>query len=369
MKAAIVTLPLNHNYGGILQAWALQRTLKNLGIESELLQPNKFRSLSLGEKFCKYPMRAYRKFILHRHVDIHVEETLNNAQRKYFNRDKNVKPFIESRINRRLFNRLKEIRRGEYDLIVIGSDQIWRPRYSVAFDVDIKNSFGWFARKWRKPIISYAASFGLDSLKEFQPEVRSKATLMLNKFACVTVRENDGVRLCRELGADATQVVDPTLLVSKEEYLALISPDIESRKGIMTYVLDETPLSNDIIEKIKATTKFGTFSTLQADGSQVPPLEEWLAGFRDAELVVTDSFHACVFSIIFGKPFIVTGNEFRGNSRIRSLLQLFGLEHHYVTDPVSFEGIDKFRYDMQQIDAIIEREKQVGLNFLRKHTQ
>lgn len=366
MKAAVITLPLNHNYGGIIQAWALQKTLARLGIEAQLLAPPSDRSLSSSEKLRKYPVRAFRKILLKQPVDIHIERSLNFIQKKYFNRDRYLRPFINRNIKVRGFNRLSDIRKDEYDAIVIGSDQIWRPKYAVSFDVDIKNSFARFARRWNIPLVSYAASFGIDSLREFQPHDKRKISRVLQKFKGVSVREKEGVELCRDLGVEAVQLVDPTLLVNREDYEKLIPDDTPKRKGIMTYVLD--PLSNlpDIINRIQQLSDLECFSTLEQNLEDVAPLEHWLAGFRDADFVVTDSFHACIFSIIFSKPFVVVANESRGNSRINSLLELFGLQHHLVTDPAGIKNIDDYRPEQARINSVIEAERAKSFEFLKK---
>ena len=111
--------------------------------------------------------------------------------------------------------------------------------------------------------------------------------------------------------------------------------DVPKSKGtLLCYILDETESTTGLISRLagemglvpfRGNSRAEDWSAPLAERIQ-PPVEQWLRGFMDAELVVTDSFHACVFSILFHKPFIVVGNKERGLARVESLLKMFGLE-------------------------------------------
>ena len=153
----------------------------------------------------------------------------------------------------------------------------------------------------------------------------------------VSVREESAVELCRKFfGVNSSHVLDPTMLLDVQDYVDLVKrADIPKSKGtLLCYILDETESTTDLISRLASETGLVPFrgnsrvedwSAPLAERIQ-PPVEQWLRGFMDAELVVTDSFHAYVFSILFHKPFIVVGNKERGLARVKSLLKMFGLE-------------------------------------------
>ena len=97
------------------------------------------------------------------------------------------------------------------------------------------------------------------------------------------------------------------------------------------------------------------------------PVEKWLLAFYDAEFVITDSFHACVFSIIFNKPFIVYGNKERGFARFESLLKLFGLEERLVCSPNEIDKVLKTPIDRERVNSIHKQMKEKSLSFLTKN--
>ena len=328
MRIAVISLKVNANYGGILQAWALQKTLTQMGHEVVLIDGPGPKDISLLQAVFKYPWRAFRKQFMHstkpiRHERIVAEDFIRHM--------KNVLPFIDRHIKRRFVNGIGDIQRGEYDAIVFGSDQVWRPAYARYFlGQKMENMFGYFAKDWPETMLAaYAASFGIDNLGEYTQKEKDAIAEVLPKFKGISVREKSGVALCNRLGAEAVNVIDPTLLFSKRDYLQLIDQadyTVLPHHGIMTYILDASEDADAIVNQISQLKKLPVFSTLPKPGETPEGVEQWLAGFRDADMIVTDSFHACVFSIIFQKPFVVLANPARGTARIDSLLSVFGLE-------------------------------------------
>jgi len=320
MKVGIVTLPLHTNYGGILQAWALQTVIERMGHESSHV----FRHL-LGP------------FVLY--------EGLTDAQVREIQRytDRFVDRYVRCDETP-----VKDIAPDRYDAFVVGSDQIWRHFYTTALCGDWKVAFLDFARDWNVRRISYAPSFGLDRWEAPESDIPVCSEL-LKKFDAVSCREVAGAELCRKvLGVEAKTVVDPTMLLAKEDYAALVEGErTEPLAGdLMCYVLDRSPEKRRLIDALAAKRGLVPFyaNARPEDRSAPlseriqPPLEQWLRGFRDAKTVITDSFHATVFSILFGTPFVVTGNPDRGLSRLESLLGLLGLEDHLVMGADDFDA-------------------------------
>ena len=158
-------------------------------------------------------------------------------------------------------------------------------------------------------------------------------------FSAISVREDSGIKLLKEkLNLNSIQVLDPTLLLSRDDYVKLIEKaDIGKSSGnLLTYILNPSSKKTTFINEVAKVEGLMPFSvnnsnikhTAPVEQRILPPVEKWLQGFNDAKVVITDSFHACVFSIIFGKPFIVLGNQERGNARFDSLLKLFNLQNN-----------------------------------------
>ena len=370
MRIAIVTLPLHTNYGGILQAYALQTVLEQLGHKVEHLQPRvEFPKLHPSWKmplvYCK---RTFSKFFCGEFktpIFTHPHKWI----RKY------TDAFIAKYINNNFISKeaWNETNVFSYDAVVFGSDQVWRPRYAYP----IERYFGSFLGDLSVKRVAYAASFGTGH-NEYSVEQQSNCTKLLKDFTGVSVRENSAVGMCKSMfGVEAKHVLDPTLLLSKDEYIKLIQDTPKSKGNLAVYVLDESPEIADFIEgtaRKLGLTPFRTNSKVEDYNAPIierlqPPLEQWLRSFYDAELVITDSFHACVFSIIFGKPFICIGNKGRGSARFESLLSMFGLEDRLV---VSFDDFEARKENlMKEIDygrvyAILEKKRQESMSFLQE---
>lgn len=340
MRIGILTLPLHTNYGGILQAYALQTVLERMGHEVVLIDQDRdvhstaFRqSLRLGKYLTK-------KCLLRKNATYYNPKEVNRERRE---REQFTRAFINKYIHTCIVRDLTTDVPDNLETIVVGSDQVWRLRYfTCIFHCGIENAFLKFAEDRAVKRVAYAASFGTDDW-EYTEEETAACARLLKKFDAVSVREASAVGLCKtRLGYnDARHVLDPTMLFEKEDYIGLVNQanTPKSPGNLMCYVLDHNAEKQQLIERIareRNLTPFYTNSqidnTLLPNSERIqPPLEQWLRGFMDAEFVVTDSFHACVFSIIFGKPFVVVGNKERGMTRFQSLLKMFSLEQNLIS--------------------------------------
>lgn len=372
MKIGILTLPLNTNYGGILQAYALQTILKRMGCEVNVIEKKKRPlSLSIQEKPICYGKRIVKNLI-GRKCPVFYEQKFNREQPII---QKNTDKFIHKYIHLITYNNFSDIKESEYDAIIVGSDQIWRPKY---FRIDkIENAYLKFAEDWNIKRIAYAASFGTDQW-EYTKKQTEECGRLLKKFDVVSVRETSGVDLCRnKFGVEAQHVLDPTMLLTKEDYIKLFEADNtpKSKGNLLCYILDETEEKKTLIKRIadeKGLMPFNVKSRSNDINSPIsdrilPPIEQWLRGFYDAEFVVTDSFHACVFSIIFNKPFIAYGNARRGMSRFTSLLDLFGLKDCLITNISEYNNYS-FDFNVwQNVNDILYRYKTIALDFIKSN--
>ena len=286
-----------------------------------------------------------------------------------------VLKFTEKYISPRVVRRYSDIQMGEYDAFVAGSDQIWRPIYFG----NIEDAFLKFTENWNVKRFAYAASFGTDVL-EYTYEQLEACSALLKRFDAVSVRESSGVELCDEWfeREDAVHVLDPVMLLDPEQYSALASgAEARPAKGkVLSYIMDESREKYAVAELAARwlSTDIHDASVFPRDLHRplaervAPSMEQWLACFEDAEFVVTDSFHGCVMSILFHKPFLVLGNAGRGLSRVTSLLELFGLEDRLVQgiDPEDDGEYYISGIDWERVDAVLDEWKSRSMDFLKK---
>lgn len=371
MKIGILTLPLHTNYGGILQAYALQTVLERLGHDAYVIEKERRPlHLPLWRMPVKYARRLLRNLSGHPYP-IFYEQKFNREQpiiRQYTDR------FIKRHIKPATFADYSSISENDFDAIVVGSDQVWRPQ---CFD-EIRTAYLDFTDGWDIGRYAYAASFGTDEW-EYSKRQTSACSRLLHKFDGISVREDSGVRLCQEhFGVKAEHVLDPTMLLRQADYISLFE-ETETPAGngdLLTYILDDTPAKSRLVTDVaaelgltpfKVNSKVENLNAPLAERIQ-PPVEQWLRGFYDARFVITDSFHACVFSIIFNKPFIAVANKGRGLSRFISLLTMFGLEQRLIDmDSLSdFKQILSNAPSWNDVNRILAERSTASLDFLKR---
>ena len=377
MKIGIITLPFNSNYGGILQAYALQQVLKKSGHDVKNI--NRFSKdigISFTRKILSFGNRSIKRYLLGIKVPVRIWPTAKEI--KYMAR--HTEKFIYDNIT--LTHPLNgesefsSLEKYGFDAYIVGSDQVWRPKYSPK----IENHFLEFAKQQQVKKIAYAASFGVDKW-EYTPEQTITCRQLAQKFNAISVREDAAVKLCREnLNIEVVQALDPTMLLGKEEYEELVRKDnlAARNQNLLIYILDITPRVEKIIQKVENEMNLKRFSTMpknlfrfvgkeKIDSCISPPVTNWIKGFMDADFVITDSFHGTVFSIIFNKPFFTLGNPKRGMSRFISLLKIFELEERLITeDEPNIEEKLKHDIDFKKINKILETKKKEAISFLER---
>ena len=340
MKIGILTQPLYTNYGGLVQCYALQTVLQRMGHETVILQ-REFNRKYTFKGACLYYVKHFVKLLMGKQSSWHY--SVPQGKRDYIARytsefiKKNIKPRSKHcHTNEQLMH---EVQLLKLDAIIVGSDQVWRPYYSPYqpnYFLDFLSEDSPVKR------ISYAASFGGDDWT-FSEELTNQCAVLLKRFNSVSVREQSGIHLCKKhFGVDAVQVLDPTMLLEPMDYKALVSKNKAIIGNLFCYVLDRSVQKKKIIQLIADKTGLKPFESMpmlsdstwnlygEIDKCVYPPVEDWLSSFMEAEMVITDSFHGTVFSIIFNKPFWVIGNEGRGMARFNSLLSMFNLEDRLV---------------------------------------
>lgn len=367
MKVALLTLPLHANYGGILQCYALQAVIERMGHEVAVL--NTARGVYWTTRAGLFIKRLIKTILRkeHRFYGCKTEPEIVLGH---------TRAFMQKHIHLRNVADLSLLKECDFDAIVVGSDQIWRPRYYYP----IANAYLRFAKDWTSiKRVAYAVSFGTDEWEYTREETEECASL-LKMFDAVSVRERSGIDLCKKhFNIDAVQALDPTLLLAREDYLKLVEgTDVKRHNGgLMCYFLDETPEKTNLANQLAEKQCFELFSVNNPNADRMSlhfekriqePVEQWIAGFSDASFVVTDSFHGCVFSIIFKKPFVAIGNKSRGMSRFVSLLNLFGLSERLIFSAEEFaEKSDKLLapIDYGRVYSEYSRLRQQSMDFIK----
>lgn len=366
MKIGILTQPLRTNYGGLLQAYALQTVLQRLGHDVTILN----RCYPKTQEKLLSKILNIKNIILGKNAICYDKKKISfveeNTSRFIDNNYKLSAPYYTSESLR------EYILSNNFDAIIVGSDQVWRPRYSP----NIFNYFLDFTEGTDIKRYSYAASYGVDNW-EFNKQESDICSRLAQSFNGITVRESSAISLCKDnLGVNAELVLDPTLLLSSSDYTALLAgKNLINKKGIFTYILDAGDEKKHIIENAKKTTGKDSFTCMpklkfnyknakeDLSGCQFPAVEQWIQSFVDADMVITDSFHGTAFSIIFNKPFWVISNERRGNTRMESILEMFGLKDRMVNEssinidwntPIDWEKVNdtKRKWQIKSMDFL-----------------
>jgi nitroreductase len=367
-RVGIITLPLNRNIGGNLQAYALCQILRDLGHKPIFINRRAARKPAdnlLSVEETNFPDSLFSN-------SIGFETRIPNAD------------FIETNIApiSKLFTSSDALQKDFYrynlDAVITGSDQVWRPKYAKSLLNDLYLQFIPDSLDNVKRI-SYAASFGAATW-EYDKRQTTAAYRLAQKFDYVSVREDSAIEISRDnLGVPAKHVLDPTMLLTADHYASKFTLESDTSQGnrLLAYVLDINQSKADLIQSLANALNLKAYFT-SGDEFQYPlpesghegnrSVEAWLASLYNASFVITDSFHGTVFAILFNKPFISYGNPKRGMARFLSILKMFGLENRLV-DKFSMPSLN-IAYFMNPIDWAAVNEKldvyrQTSLSFLQ----
>ena len=377
MKIAILTQPLGKNYGGILQAYALSKILSEQGHDVVVVN-RLFPRISQTRKYLGIFKRTLLRFFKAGDTRIVPHYLRDKESRLVYSE---LVSFVHDNIklSRGVYNSegLRSLQ-SEYsfDAYVVGSDQVWRPKYSP----NILNYFADFLEDNASvKLIAYAASFGVDKW-EFTPHQTALVSHYVKKFKSISVREKSGLTLCSEfMNVEAELALDPTMLVSLESYLSLIKTadnTAQTENYLFFYLLDETEANMRLLKHISDKYVLGTRRVLPAHRFEndnyenvrdclYPSIGVWLDSIANSSLVFTDSFHGTVFSILFNKPFFVYVNKARGASRFESLLGVFNLEDRIISEETDIKDFDyDSKINWPEVNTILEQQKTKSLLFL-----
>lgn len=369
MKVSVITFALSDNYGAVLQSVGLAHALKKLGVDSVFYRYHDKAQSACGES-------AKRRIL-------HWGARRANALLTLGQRKKRFTAFRESYIpmTQKHYGKNAELQQdpGEYDVYISGSDQIWNPNLFV-FDYSY---FLDFLPEGKKKI-SYASSFGKAG---FEESYKEKCGKLLSEYSHISVREKSGEAIVQALcGKEAFTAVDPTLLLTKEEWAPLMGSATQKAKtfnGILCYIMPGDKLVESAIENmaqqlhkktglpimrlgIKAYKVFH-YPARETDIKAGPA--DFLAYFAGAQYVVTNSFHGTAFSVNFGKEAYIPINdtlppEKALHERVKSLLAQVDGEALMV--PASNPTLRLQALDQEKIAANLNALRQESRDYLKR---
>lgn len=350
-QTATVTWISYHNFGTFLQAYALQQTLLRLGYKNKIISdrhrippswlPPRENALRAIKSKIKRLLRGQST----------SDQLYNDFRQKHL--------LIDTETDAAKLN-------TKYEIMLCGSDQIWSPY--LKFD-----SF-YYLDFFQGRKVAYAPSIGTD---RWSVEYISNTAPLLRQFSSISVREADSANaLSRELGCEIPAVVDPTLLLSGEEWKKKLLRRNKNKGGyILCYFLTPNSWYTDFIQNYakqqnKAIKVFDTHKEYEALGElvQAGP-KEFLACINEADEVFTDSFHASIFSILFHKKFTTfkrfeDGGEKDQNLRIHNLFSALGLEAHFIGREELSTISSKALPDYQAVETRLQELREESISYL-----
>lgn len=339
------------NYGAVLQAYALQRAIKNAGYESEVLNYDEERVLRVYH-YSLFAQRSFKEII--KHVLYH---------KRYAKKIRVFRQFLNQyiKLSKRYTNKNISEANQKYDLFITGSDQVWSlalhqgdTAYLLGF-VDDHNKKG-----------SYAASFGHEDILMIPQQYYETYRELLGEFKYVNIREKNGVDLFEKFTnkkGGAVQVVDPTFLLKTDEWTKIESTP-KYYNYILIYCVNRFEELLDYAKQIsKATGK--QIINIQ-DGGQIlpgviniesPSVNAFLGLIHHADYVMTNSFHGMTFSIIFHKQFVFdyVHSRVNSNDRVSSLMEMVELENR----ELSKVNIEQF-INYSKVDKLLSKNVEVS---------
>ena len=367
-RVGIVTL-YDDNYGTCLQAFALCNKISEMGYEPEIIRYIRGNVNVRNESWMKKVMGKLRSmppkliltYLLSYKWIRERKAGFSNFRERYlkFGEETNYRDSIRCDLGK------------AYDAYVCGSDMIW----SEEFADDWRYFFLQFAPSKKR--ISYAPSFGKNIISSENDKICSD---FLHEIRCLSCREEAGVSLIKnQFGLDAVQVLDPTLLMGKDEWNRLIDKEerMLEEKYILTYVFGGISGARKNFFENLSKKEWGVHRVIPMNREQngkdavrgvLGPVE-FLRLYRDAEFIVTDTFHGLIFALIYEKPFVVLKRQDKGHwakysDRMTSTLKMLGLENRYIESSFAISNEWK-NLDYREVNKILIKKRKISLEYLK----
>ena len=364
-KVSLITLQNVPNYGSVLQCYATEQIIKNMGYDVETIN-------YLPERVTKHGML---KSIKNKTKKLEHSIILRTIARiiifpSYLLRFRTFKKFRNKYLNmtKTIYKNYEEILEDvpQADIYCTGSDQVWNSEWNSEID---KSLFLGFAPD-NKRKIAYAASFGKKELADFEIEETKK---MLKRYDKISVREKSGVDIINSLGIEGSvNVVDPTLLLSGDEWRKLTSNKYKGQEYILVYNLNRNKKIDNYAKKLSEKTGLKVIylsyqlHEFYKKGKMVcnPKVEDFISLIDNASYVISDSFHATAFSLNLNTQFIIVYPG-KFSTRLQSLLEILNLENRVAKDENDLNVVNK-EIDYEEINKKMELMRNESLDWLKE---
>lgn len=358
LKIGIATFNWSDNFGALLQAYSLQEYLSSKGYDVKIIN---FSPLTKGNYIKKYVSKSLKGLLNKIESNIKAYK-FEKFRKKYLHLTCNTITDRDSLIN---FNH-------DFDLIIVGSDQVWNPKWIGQIELGFEFYFLSHFNNITK--VSYAASLGITEISI--PKDKLDFIIdSLRSFSFLSCREASGVNIVRNIfrREDCVQVLDPTLLNDRAFYFDLCNGvTLKEKDYIFNYVLHD--LDGEKMEYGKSLANLLRLNLVNCNGKSglfkkdyvMPDPVYWLALIKESNFVLTNSFHGLIFCLIFNKPFYVLlleGELESMNSRITEILNQFNLNDRVLSDFSKLNSVPK-SIDWDFVNQRIEYLKKNSFNFL-----
>lgn len=362
MKTGVITFHSAHNYGATLQAWALQKALKKLGQQPCIVN---YHPQVIDRLYAVSPLDTVKKRLQYL-TKKQVRKRRKKLKIKYEKYSEFLRGHFEFAGDYTTYEELEKNPPG-LDCYIAGSDQVWNVDHTGGYDPAYLLEF---AEKGSRRI-SYAASIGRE---RFPAQYRTFFAKALQKFDAISVREESASGAVLEVtGKTPAVVIDPTLLLSREEYDEIKVPSKRAERYILVYMMETNRKLIQLADSISLATglpviqrKPGKLFKNELDSFYTHTPGEFLGEIEKAEYVITNSFHGTVFSVIYERPFISMLHSQTG-SRTVDLLKVLELEDHILYRARDFAQMDQFKIkDPKKLRGRIEKLRLESIDFLAK---
>ena len=363
-KVDIITFQCAHNYGAILQVYALQQTIEKMHKKVEIIN-YKNKIIERQYKVINVDRKNLKNFLKSIVSDILFFQ-------KRYKRYQNFEKFIKERLNLTKIYKSEEALKNEppiADVYITGSDQVWNSNITYGLQDAYTLNFG----KKNIKRISYAASIGNSKISDNEKEIYKEKISIINN---ISVREESGKKALEQIIYSPIEVVlDPTLLLTKKQWENEIKTLTGNKeKYILAYVVEKDEQYIKIVNNLSEKTglkiiHFGKtnpgYKNVLKSAYTEGPLE-FINYIKNAEYVVATSFHATVFSVIFHKKFFIIPHKKTG-SRVTNLLDKLGIENRTFNTLEEFKNIDyNFGMNWDNVEERLGKERKKSLDWLEK---
>lgn len=365
MKAGIVTFNSAHNYGAVLQVYAMQEYLKSLGIDVDVIN---YRPKEIDNVYKLYNVRRKDPRIIRGIKKVKKIAKVNLFERWRLEKRKNFEDFIKNVLHTtKPYKTLKDIQQDflQYDILIAGSDQIWNTDLTKGFKPAYFLEFG--NKDARR--ISYAASLGSDSIDEKYVLFYKR---YLENFDFISVREEAMKGLLKDLtDKPITRVIDPTLLLDKKVYDNLKQDTkYKGQDYIYVHYIGNDEKTYEIADQLSRKLGLPVLHNRQKGlfENELDCLfherpEQYISVIENAKYIVTNSFHTTVFALIYEKDFITIPHATRP-ARMQNLLEIAGLSNHLIEDVRIMPDLDTLKIDYKDVKKRLLEERKGSIEFL-----